>query len=832
MRRIAIRHRAALTAVLLAGGTLAALVLLQGADGPLSRLVRLDLGFLALPVTLCGALLTLGRLALLLRGTEFAARVALRQTTGRPATRVLRLEEALPAIHRMLTDLGWAALGLGLLSSVSALPGVISDHPWAPDIASAAYYLGGFDSLTVWGALILAPFIAARAVATVRPDVGAIIAFPRAHLATFGAAYALLGVDGALAAAFGLGGAWPLLGFGLALALSYAASAIRRAVAIGSRDGLRGLRAARYVTEAAWPVALWLATLALARAAERASTGPGSAGPGAVDASYLEVLHSLSVEQTLAVLLPFALIHYGRVLWSAAARIVGAPTGYLAVLAVAYVLFAESGVLATAFAVDVSGMLTALMGAAVLCYAASALRNVARIDVRQRYMLLALGALRALSALAVAGAVAVVVGAALIHLPPASVVLLERPGTRDFWEGFLPLVAGLYEARYSFAWLAFTAAAMSLLIRDMSGQIAVRYQPLLSAVSFAVVGCLSWLIASGVSEFGHGFPFAGAIAAAGMCSLALSRLASYAAPSRNPTVAEVAGWLSASRVRAFTLGAAPAFYVLLLRPVVYELVELAFLYEYVALLALLLAVLMSVVNRLRVVAGPPEAAQPGWADWQHHRQALDRKVDPRAALPDAMRRRFLDVGDWRPLWVYLLALLYRSGTSMDAMVAVCRSLRRGGVTPLAWTILGRGRRESARTAALERALDTAGRALAESAPQLERLSEDDVRRLGAPYVDRGADPEPLAVALIVAHCQRGADPDEAVDRWFSLLDTPAPFLERFTLPWGRSAGRPRTAPERLDLVNGAIASLFGDAPQQSTPPSRGPLETSVAGSNT
>ena len=832
MRRIAFGHRPALTAALLAGGTLAMLVLLWGADSPLSRLVRLDLSFLTLPVTLCGALLVLGRLALLLRGTEFAARAALPLRTGTPAARVLNLDEALPAVHRMLTDLAWMALGLGVLSSASALPGVISDHPGAPDITRLAHYLGGLDSLALWGALILAPFIAARAAATIRPDTGAIIGFPRAHLAAFGAAYALLATGGALAAAFGLDGTWPLVVFGLAVALSYAASAVRRTMSIRPREGSRGLRGALYLTEAAWPLVLWVSALLLARAAESASTGPVEAGPGALDASYLEVLHSFTVVQTLAVLLPFALLHYGRVLWPAMARVVGAPTGYLALLAVAYVVFSGSGVLATAFTVDVSGMLAALIGAVVLAYAASALRNVAGIDARRRYVRWATHAARPLSALAAAAVVAVIVGAVLGHLPAASAVLLERPATRDFWEGLLSLVAGFYEARYPIAWLSFTGAAMFFLMRAMGERIAVRSQAMLSAVSYLVVGCLIWLIASGLSEFGHGFPFVGAMAAAGMFSLAVTRLASYAASSENATVADVAGWLSASRVRAFTLGAAAACYVLLLRPVVYEVVSLAALYEYFALLALLLAGLMSIVNRLRVVAGPPTTAQPGWADWRHHLQAVEDRADPRAALTDAMRRRYLDLGDWRPLWVYLVALLYRSGTSLDVMEAVCRSLRRGAFTPLLWTLLGRGRRVSTRTAALEQALDAAGRALADPEPQLERLDEDDVRRLGAPYVEGGTDPEPLAVALIVAHCQRGDSPEEAVDRWFSLLDTPAPFLEWLTPPGGRSSGRPRTAPERLRLVDGAIASLFGELPPPIIPPPLGALETSATGGTT
>ena len=831
MRRIALAQRPAPAAALLVGGTLAALVLIGGADAPLSRLVRLDLGFLALPVTLCGALLALGRLALSLRGTEFAARVALRLRTPAPAPRVLRLEEALPALHRVLTDLGWTALGLGLLSSVPALPGLVSGHPWAPDIAHLAHYLGAFGSLALWGALVLAPFIAARAVATVRPDAGAIAGFPRAQLAAFGGAYVLLAPGGALPAAFGLDGLWPLLAFSLAVALSCAAAALRGAMAIRPR-----LCRARYATEAGWPLALWAGAVLLARAAERASAGPSEAGPGALDPSYLEVLYSLSVAQQLAVLLPFALIHAGRVLRPAVARIVAVPSGYLAFLAAAYVVFSGTGVVATAFAVDVSGMLAALIGAAGLVYAASALRNLAEVEPRWRYARLAIQACRPLGALAAAAAVALVAGAALVHLPAASVVFLERPQTRDLWEGLLPLVAGLYEARYPIAWLSFGVAAMFFFARGMDGPIATRYRALLSAVSHAVVGCLVWLIASDLSGFGHGFPLAGAIAAAGMYSLALGRLASYAAPSSNPTVADIAGWLAASRVRAFTLGAAAACYVLLLRPVVYDAVGLAALYEYVALLALLLAVLMSVVNRLRAVAVANRTAEAGWTGWQHHRQAVDERADPRAALTGALRRRYLDRGDWRPLWVYLVALLYRSETSPDVMAAVCRALRRGAFTPLAWTVLGRGRRLSARTAALEDALDAAGRALAEPARHLARVNEDDVRRLGALYVEDGTDPEPLAVALIVAHCQRGADPREAVDRWSSLLDAPAPIPGWLAPPWSRPSTGPRTAQERRDLVDGAIASLFVALPQPSMPqPSMpqlsGPLETSVAGGN-
>ncbi len=811
----------ALRTVLLAGGTLTALVLLWGADSPLSQLLQLDMSFLALPVTLCGALLLLGRLVLLLRGTEFAARVTLPLGIRKPSTRVLPLEQALPVIYRALTDLGWTALGLGLLSSVSAWPSVISGYSWAPDIASLSNYLGGFDSLAVWGILPLAPFIAARAIAEVRPNIGTIIGFPRAHLAAFGAVYALLGVDGALSFAFGLGGAWPLLGFGLALGLSYAASAIRRAMAIRPPEGLQSLRRALYAAEAAWLVALWIAIALLALAAESASTGPDEVGPGSLDASYLAVLHFPSVVQSLAVVLSFSLVHYARALRPGVARILGAPNRHVALLAAGYIVFSESGVLTTAFAVDVSGMLTALIVVAVLSYAAVTLRNVAKINVRKRYALLTANALRALSALAVAAALAVVVGTVLAHSPVANAVLLDRPETRDIGEDLLPFLGVFYEARYSMAWLSFTAAATFLLLRILRGQTTLRYEAIVSAVSYFAVGCLTWVTASGLSMFGHGFTLGGAIVAAGIFSLVLTRLASYAASSSSPAAADIAGWLSASQVRGFVFGAAGAFYVLLLRPVFYEALWLAALYEYIALLLLLLAALMVVVNKLRALASTSETAEPGWANWSHHRQVLESKADPRAVLTDALRQRFLDRGDWKSLWMYLLGLLYRSEASLDAMVTVCRSLRRGGVTPLVWNIIGRSRKMSTRTAALQHALDTTGRALGSSAPQIERVHGDDVRRAGASYVASGTDPEPLAVALIVAHCQRGKDPEEAVDLWFSLLDTPDSFLEWLTRPWDRSIGKLRTAPERFDLLNEAIASLFGDATQSKPSPSRG-----------
>ena len=139
--------------------------------------------------------------------------------------------------------------------------------------------------------------------------------------------------------------------------------------------------------------------------------------------------------------------------------------------------------------------------------------------------------------------------------------------------------------------------------------------------------------------------------------------------------------------------------------------------------------------------------------------------------------------------MYLFGLLYRSEASLDAMLAVCRSLRRGVASPPVWDILGYSGRRSKRLAAIEHGLDTVGWALASPVPQLERVREGDIWQAASMFLDRGTDPEPLAVALMVAHCQRGDDLEDAVDRWFLLVDAPDSAPQSFVGPGGRFEDR-------------------------------------------
>ena len=271
-------------------------------------------------------------------------------------------------------------------------------------------------------------------------------------------------------------------------------------------------------------------------------------------------------------------------------------------------------------------------------------------------------------------------------------------------------------------------------------------------------------------------------------------------------MAFLSNWLLASGVRAFVLGASLAVYVLLLRPVLYEALWFAALYEYVALLSLLLLTSMYIMNQLRLDSNALEEAAPRSSGWSHHLQTLESKADPRSDLTSSLRDRFVDNGDWKPLATYLMSLLYRHGASLEAMRAVCRPLR---TTASASRFLRRSPlKRLGRMTALDVAQSHAKKALANPTEALQPVEEEKLREAAEPFLEHGTDPERFAVALIAADCQRGADLQQAMDGWFSLLDTAAPRSGWSTLPWMRSDARLRGRQRRLDIVDDAAAFLF------------------------
>ena len=91
------------------------------------------------------------------------------------------------------------------------------------------------------------------------------------------------------------------------------------------------------------------------------------------------------------------------------------------------------------------------------------------------------------------------------------------------------------------------------------------------------------------------------------------------------------------------------------------------------------------------------------------------------------------------------------------------------------------------------------------------ISEDDLLRAAGPFVETGAEVDRFVVGLIAVHYQRGDDLQSAVDRWFPLLNSRDPLVGRIVPPWSRSRARARGRQERVNLVNSAIAMLFGNS---------------------
>ena len=762
-----------------------------------------DFSFLLIPVALWALLFLLSQSASWARDARLAWLPPHlgQKITGRWA------KAAWSFSKRLLAGLSWTVLIVGLLGAVPRLPAAISTLPDGPDLAAWEPYVEVFGPLALWGVLVLVPLTIVRAGAEVVSIVGRLLAEPRWRLPALGAAYVLLSDAGVLSVAFAFDGSELLLAITGVLALSYGALVVRRALHEWDYPPrlTKALRVQLLILEAAWLAVALVAVARLPTAVEPVLIGQYDVHPN-VAASYLDSVAVLTSTMALAVLLPFVLLRALGVFRPAVERAFSFPTGRLVILGSAYVILSDGGVLSTALGVAVSHAWDVLALALGLSYAAFVLRNIAGTDIPGRYGSLASAwaGLTGSIAYAVAAGMAVWVGFHL--LPITSAALLDHRTTATLGENSLPYLGMLFDARYPATGLAFALGLALGLPASPTSRTLLRVQPFLSGVSYVAAGCLAWVVGSTLSPLGHGLVLGGAAAGAGLFALAAIQLATYGTTSSSRAVAFVSNWCLASRVRGGMLGASLAVYILLLRPVLYEALWFAALYEYVALLALLLLASMYIVNQIRLDSSAVEETAPQSNGWAHHLQNLESKADPRSELTSSLRHRFVDRGEWRPLATYMMGLLYRHGASLEAMGAVCRLLR---TSSSAFRFLRRSRlKKLGRITALEAAQSQAERALARSPSALKLIHEGDLREAAEPFVENGAELERLAVALMVADCQRGTDLQQALDGWFSLLGAVKPRPWWLTLPWTRSEVRLRDRQKRLGIVDVAAGFLF------------------------
>lgn len=820
MTTAAYAQRLPLTAMLVTAAVVAGFFLFWRTASPLSGWTGVDLDFLFPPLLPWALLMLLGRAA------AWAGAGPLAALTWGPTRsgRTLRASDALPLAERVLTDLAGFALVLALLDTVPTMAVALAERFDGAVVDGIPAYTRAFGAMG-WSILILAPVAALRALTVARPAIGAVLAPPWSRLAVLGAAYVLLAPNGVLSAAVGVDGFAFRFVLALAMGIAYGALILRRISAdLGPGRLRQHLRIALLTLEAAW-IAMALGVLAAlppiveSILVDRFALQPWEA------AAYTISLDRLTSPQAFAVLLPFAAIRVIGVFRSPVDAVLGFPVGRLALLAAVFVLFSADGVAFYFLRAPLDDLMVMLTLAIAVSYAGSVFANASRAVTGRRAPALAAAFTVAGSAEAAAAA-GLAVWALVDHLPIANAALLDHDTVRSLGRNAMPYLNVLLDSRNALAMLAAALAfAWTLPWRPDSGLLGRARAPM-TAVAFAVAGCLAWLTGAALSPMGHGTLLAGASLAAGLFALGVAQVAgAVAAALPNAALSPLVRWFAANRTRGMVFGAFIALYGLLFRPVLYEALWFAALYEYIALLGLLALALLVVVDLLRRDASAPEAPDLQWTGWRHHQQVLQDKADPRAALPAELRRRYVDFGEWRELWAYLMGLLYRHGAPLEEMHAVGRPLRAAARSHGMPSFMRQGNlRRLARASALNRALRAFDEALSGGRDRLSPVTREGLRQAAAQFIETGADVERIAIALTVANCQSGRDPHTAIYRWFPLLEGPDPVSRRFFLPWPSPGGLLRHRPQRVRLVEDAAAMLFGepDAP-------RGPDSARLAG---
>ena len=473
-----------------------------------------------------------------------------------------------------------------------------------------------------------------------------------------------------------------------------------------------------------------------------------------------------------------------------------------------------------------SPLLPALAAAMGASYLGSVLHNFAGVSERWtdvgdlRRTVTAEGVYLAAS-LASAASLALIAWGLIGSLPSVNAAALDR--WPDFlMGGWTPLhLSHLFEARHLVLGFALALGFAGRLPTEHAGAARTAYRPMFRAAAFVLSAYLSWLITGKLAPLGHGYSLLGAMVSGGLLVVALTLALRAAVSTFEGTLANAARWLSESTSRSFFLGASIILYGLLVRPLVYQSLWFAPVYEWLIVLAFASVPL----NRLRkgmkaevVAADAPPAA---WPSWSRHQQVSEERRDPRMTGLLVLQQRFIETGEWGRLWLYLVGLLLRNGAPAAGVAAAFTPMRNchlESVKPR----LRRLNEKSARRLREAALSDTVARAeAAMSLPSTPpaTLDEARLREAGAAFAEEGDGPEQLAVALTLAYWQQGAGLALASELWFplmTLVDSPAAGagIGPFSRSWLWRIFR-RSAPawdqvRRQNVMDRAVAHLFGE----------------------
>ena len=537
---------------------------------------------------------------------------------------------------------------------------------------------------------------------------------------------------------------------------------------------------------------------------------------------YLDVFESMT-PWALLVLTPFALVRTAFATAPAVERI--APVPYLRLLAVgvAYLLLAQNGVLATAIGFRSDELLWMVAIALALPYLAGVLGRVLAAVERDtissgfKARLVTVGP-KIIPILAVGCAGAALTWGLLTSLPDLSAALLANDLTARSGEASLLHLGQLYDVRYLFAGSILVLLVSSRLPHNSKIESVSYFRPYLAAIGMVILGYTCWLLGARLAPLGHGFLLIGASVAVGLFLVALGELARYARLATLQSASRAAGWLSESRLRMFLIGVSIGSYVLLVRPLFYEVLWFAQLFEWLVVVAIAVIVLKGLTDRVRNSVVSATHEPDTWTNWVRHGQTVKVLPDARFEAMLDSQRAFVETGEWRSIWAYLLGLMYRNGVRPADAEAAFVPLRNyseasGSGLFLNKLLLTKGKREKS----LLETQRVAREALASPPIHQEAVDEPAIRAMGDDYAKNEARPDSLAVALVAAYWQNGARLTQAVDLWFPLM-----ALTDFSPRWfyGRRAREEvqrRNQGRRKRIVDSAIAHLFGGETEECLP---------------
>ena len=471
-----------------------------------------------------------------------------------------------------------------------------------------------------------------------------------------------------------------------------------------------------------------------------------------------------------------------------------------------------------------SPLMPGLAAAAGASYLANVLRKVANSTPRGSRTSRSLGPAADLCMAASCGLAA---WALLSALPNTSAFLLGEWPEHQLGHASLAHFSHAFDARNLTA--AFCAAMVYAvrLPKTVDGGVALRYVLLTKAASYGLAGGLAWLSTAKLAPLGHGYPLLGTTIGCGLFAVALALLLGCFTSGWRGLAKVTADWLSQSPSRAFWMGASLVWYGLLVRPLIYDMLSFAPIYEWMAVLSFAVVAFYRMRQAVRAELLPESSAPPLWNNWSRHTPDTQEHGDTRLDALLAPLQHYVDTGEWNYVWRYVLALLLRNQVPLEDISEVFEPMRschlatsrRRALRKPKQQLLERWRRQ-----ALAEAMARAERALALPKLPLEMVDESSLLRTARPFLDVGDNPNNIAVLLAAVYWQKGASIDDAAALWFPLItmdnrDAP-PFeamsrkiIDRLSRRRGSRRAHWNLA-RRQRMVSGAVAHLFGEGSYQ------------------